>query len=407
MSNLIPLLLIISFGLATPNYFISNPAALNLSTQPRGSLRFLTINPYIANNFLSLGSYKTNFDTDPEWDSLQKITMLNDIPDNGFNLDADVLVSPFEYYSHLFSITIAGRTLASVTLPKSLFDLALFGNDLNRQYDLSNASVNAIGYADVAFGFCYPVVNFTDESDTSNFLTLKRVNIGARLHYQKGIMVTQTDSSYGYLLTTPSAILGQVKLVQSVAKFGSNCLAFDLGAAVELQKQLSAGIAVLNLNTGFNWTNEPEQMLFKIDIDSLSLQRLLDSIDMDSIIHSADTRYSIPPFKTSIPPQFLIHAAYKPIKMIVVSTYYHQYFQECKFIPDFNRALNLAIDFTPVRWFATGLSITTDLEKDFLIGNSLHFGIGGFGLNLAVSQKNGFINSAKGFDVGLYFGLNW
>ena len=427
MRKLILFLLIASATFATPNYFISNPAALNLSNQPRTSLHFLTINPSIANNFLSLGTYTTNFYTDPDWDSLQKTTMLNDIPDNGYGLNADVLVAPFEYYSHLFSITLATRVLVSGTIPKSLFDLALFGNDINRQYDLSGTAINSIGYADAAFGFCYPVINFSEESNVTNFLTLKRVNIGARLHYQKGIIMTQTDSSYGYLLTTPSAILGRVGLVQTSTSLqfdanndfdldatlksftsGPNSFALDFGATVELQKQLSAGFAILNLNTGFNWTNDPKQTVVEVNIDSLSLQRLLDVEEMDSIIH-IDTSlfHTIAPFKTSIPPQILLHVSYQPIKMVTVSTYYHQYFQKCKFIPDFTHALNLTVDYSPVRWFATGLSITTDLQKDFKIGNSLHLGIAGFGLNLFINQKNGFINSAKGFDFGLSFGLNW
>lgn len=421
------LLLLTSGIFATPNYFIANPAALNLSNQPRSGIRFLTVNPYLANNFLSLKTYKTNFYTDPDWDSLQKRTMLNDIPDNGTNLNADVLVAPFEYYSRLFSITLATRILLSGTIPKSFFDLVLFGNDINRQYDLSGASINSIGYADMAFGMCYPVFKMSEPSDINNFLSLKQVNIGARLHYQKGIFVTQTDSSYGYLLTTPSAILGKVKLVQSIGSLqfdadndldlgatvksftsGPNSFALDLGATVELQKQLSAGIAILNLNSGFNWSNSPKQTVVELDIDSLSLQRLLDVDDVDSIIH-IDTSlfHSIGPFKTAIPPQLLLHIAYQPIRMVTVSTYYHQYFQECKFIPDFIHALNLAVDFSPTRWFGTGISLTTDLEKDFLIGNTLHFGIGGFGLNLSVNQKNGFINSAKGFGAGINFGLNW
>jgi hypothetical protein len=407
MIKFTPLLLIVSFIFATPTYFISNPAALNLSNQPQGSLRFLMINPYVANNFLSLSSYKTNFYTDPDWDSIQKITMLNEIPDNGFRLDADVLVAPLEFYSHLFSITFAYHHLASSIIPKSIFDLALFGNDINRRYDLSGTTVNSIGYADGALGVCYPVINFSEATNTTNFLALKRINIGGRLHYQKGIFVTQTDSSYGYLLTTPSAILGQVKLQQTVASFGSSCFALDLGATVELQKQLSAGIAILNLNTGFNWTKDPKQYSVEVNIDSLSLQRLLDIDEMDSIIHADTSAHPISSFKTSIPPQILLHAAYQPIKMVTVSSYYHQYLQESKFIPDFSRALNFTVDFSPARFFAIGFSITTDLKNDFKIGNSLHLGIGGFGLNLSVNQKNGFINSAKGVDLGLSFGVNW
>jgi len=406
MRKLIPFLLMTSFTFATPIYFISNPAALNLSNQPRGSLRYLVINPYIANNFLSLATYKQNFYIDPDWDSIQKTEILNSIPDAGFRLDADVLVAPIEFYSHLFSISLAYRHLASGIIPKALFDLALFGNDLNRQYYLSGIDANSIGYIDGAVGVCYPVINMSENSDASNILSIKSVNVGGRLHYQKGMFVTQTDSSDGYLLTTPSAFLAEAKLFQSYA-LGANCIAFDLGATIELQKQLSAGIAILNLNAGFNWTKNPKQMSFEVAIDSLSLQRLLDINDIDSIIHAADTTYPIQPFKTSIPSQFLLHASYQPIRMLTVSTYYHQYFQESKFISDFTRAINFTVDFSPVRWFATGLSVTTDLQKDFKIGNSLHLGIAGFGLNLFVNQKNGFINSAKGFDFGLSFGLNW
>jgi hypothetical protein len=404
--SILLLLLIISYSFTSPKYFISNPASINLSNQPKISIRYLTINTSIANNSLNFSSYNNNFNIDPDWDSIQKIQILNSIPDLGFTLSTDAFAAPVEFYSRLFNVSIYGRSNGSGNLPKDLFDIALFGNDLNRQYNLVGTQVNTINYAGCAIGSSYPVIKPTEDYDVSDIWSIKQLNVGARFHYQKGIFVTQTDSSFGFVFTTPNAFLAQAKLFQSTAS-GANCFAFDVGTTVELQQPLSVGLALLNINTGFNWTKNPKQMSYEIDVDSFSVQRYQNFNNIDSFITKTDTTIPISPFKTSIPVQLLLQTRYEPMKMLAISAYYHQYFKESQFIPDFNSRLDFDIYFSPVRFFSTGISLVTDFKNDFIIGHDFRFIIKGFTFNVFVNQRNGYLGSAKGLDLGLSFAQSW
>lgn len=396
----------INISYAAPNYFSANPAELNLSTQPSHSLRYLNFNINAVNNAFTLEQINSNFAKDTIWENTQKMTILNTIPTAGFKVNLDAIAEPIEFATHLFSVSFLYHEWGSVSIPRDLFDLALFGNDLNRTYNLSDAQINALGCSDVAAAFCYPIFKQTKEADATNIWLPTVVNVGGRLHWLKGFHVTQTDSSSGSVATTPDVFLAQERLCQAIAT-GANSVAFDLGVTTELQKPLTLGIALLNINTGFNWTVKPEKRVLEVGIDSFSLQRYIDANSIDSFYYTKDTTYPIPAFKISIPAQLLIQGSYQPIDLLTISSYYHQYLSDSRFIGDFEHSWNINFYLNLCKLFTTELSFTTNLDKEFVIGNVFHFIIKHINFNLGIDQRNGFFSSAKGFGLNLNFGQNW
>lgn len=391
---------------AIPGYFLSNPASLNLLNQPHNSLRYLKIDLDMINNALTFSQINNNFVKDTQWDSIQKTTIFNAIPDEGFKVNADAAVTPIEFSSHLFSASFQYQEMISGNAPKDLLDIALFGNDLNRHYDISKVEFNRLGYFDFSLGFCYSIIKNIDNRNKKKSVSPKLLNLGAKCHWLKGRAITQTDSSFGSVMTTPDIFLGQLKLYQSTA-YGASNFAFDVGAATQLQSPVTLGIALLNLNTGFTWSNQPKQKVLEISIDSFSLQRYIETGSIDSFYLKTDSTKQRSVFKTSLPSQLLLQASYQPIKLLTLSTYYHRYSSNSRFITDFSRSLNFNLYLHLCRFFATELSFTTDLKKDFIISHNIHIFIKRFNFNLAIDQRNGYLGSAKGIGLNLNLGQNW
>jgi hypothetical protein len=389
------------------DYYYLNPAYINSPDQPKNQLRFLSMNVDFTNNSLKFSDYNTHFNTDPIWEHPQKTTILNLIPESGFQINTDLSVTPIQFYSQMFNISVYAQHFANSNLTKDIFDLALFGNELNRLYDFTQNQVNTINYLGAAVGINYPIIKNSEVSQNNLTDFLQQLNLGARLHYQKGLFVTQTDSADGFILTTPDVFLASATLLQSVAQ-NASCFAFDIGATAVLPYNLTAGIALLNLNTGFSWQN-PEHRLFDIKIDSFSTQRYLD-LDfesIDSFLTSVDSSYSIPSLKTSIPAQILLQTSYQPIQPIIISLYYHQYLKQSRFITNFAHSLYLNINYTPIHYFQTGFSVTSNLQNKIKIGHSLNFILKKYTIELFAHQYHGYFMRAKGLDCGLAFSLQF
>ncbi len=393
----------ISYGIS--NYFYTNPASLTIDGNYFYRIRYLNADLKFANNSLDLSQIYNNFIKDVEWDNIQKANLLNSIPQSGFTAVIDTIIKPIELSTRIFSVSMQYRGIVTTQAPKDLFDLVLFGNDLNRLYDISHFEFSRLEYFDFAFGVRYPLIRPPDESNSANYQLLQQLSIGGRLHWYKGKFITQTDSSSGSVATTPDVIVGQVKLFQTTAH-GGNSFALDLGAFVRLNKPITLGVALLNLNTSFTWNKDPYYRIIDASIDSLSMEHYIDTGSFDSLYSRKDTIFSIANFKTSLPAQISVQASFQPVNLLTISASFQYYLSDCQFICDFQQSWNLDFYLSLSKFFTTGVYFTTDLKKDYIIGNYFRFIRKGASLNLGIEQRNGFIKSAKGLGLKLYLDQN-
>ncbi|MEO0091293.1 MAG: DUF5723 family protein [candidate division WOR-3 bacterium] len=396
----------LGFSYTTSRFLEPNPAYWQISNKPAYSLRYLNFDINLFNNSISFSSYNRHFNKDPDWDSTQKMAILNSIPNSGLQFSGSGAVVPLAFFSPWAGISLQYHELLSAKLPRELFELILLGNEINRQYDLSNIGINELGYFDLALELSYPLINREREIELLKIPQLQSLNIGCRLHGLKGRGVITTDSAYGMLITTPDVFIAREKLLISTASGSNISYALDLGVTAQPLPSLMFGLAILNLNNGFFWSKSPKQILLKLDIDSLSVQRYLDSSDVNLFVHSEDTSYQISPFKTSMPAKILFQISYQPIDFIILSSNYYYYLSRSKFIDNIVHSIHLNSEFLIKRFFNPELTLTTDF-KNIGIGTNLRFAIKGFNFNLGVVQKNGFITKSKGLGISLNFAQNW
>ncbi|MCX8015023.1 MAG: DUF5723 family protein [candidate division WOR-3 bacterium] len=390
--------------LSALSYDYLNPAELYLYTNSENyhySLKYLNAHFDFLNNSLNLKQIINNFIDDNKWDSLQKATIFNTITSPFFSLNGNAMLMPIKFSTRLFNVSVQYQELVDVDVPKDLFDLLFWGNDLNRSYNIANISFNRIGYYDFGLGVNYPIIqDFYEESKLNN------LNVGIKVHWLKGRYVTKTDSCFGSVLTTPGVLIGEVQLFQKTAK-GGNCFAFDIGGQAQFLQAITIGLAMLNINTGFHWTSSPTYRILNVTIDSFSLQRYLDYGSIDSVYHKYDSLKSLAPFKTNLPTQILVQASYQPNWLITLKTNYHQYLSKDCFTDNFYRSLNFGICFNFIKYLASELTFTTNLKQNFAIGTNFYITIKGFNLSLLTKQLNGLFRKAKGAGVEFYFGQNW
>lgn len=399
------LLFIVSISSGTSNYFYINPASLNLDSNYFYRINYLSANIKFTNNSLNLSQIYNNFIEDVEWDNTQKANLLNSIPAAGFSAILDTIVKPVELLTRIFSASVQYRDVVVVQAPKDLFDLVLYGNDLNRQYNISDFQFDRLKYFDFAFGVCFPLIRPANESNIISSRLIQQLNIGSRFHWLKGNFITRTDSSSGSVATTPDAIIGHLKLFQTTA-YGGNNFAVDLGAITKLNKPITFGVTLLNFNTGFTWNKNTNYRIIDASIDSFSLEHYVEAGILDSLYTKKDTTFSIANFKSELPVQFLIQATYQPINLLTIATSYCHYLSECLFVCDFPHSWNLELHLNLSKSFTTAFSFTTNLHKEYIIGNYFHFIRRGIGLNLGIEQRNGYIKSAKGLGLNLYLSQN-
>lgn len=389
-----------SFGFIDYNNL--NPAPIYFNSVRTNQLRLFLTGLGFDNNFLDIADYERHFYTDPNWDILQKNEILSLIPVTGVKFSTDLLITPLQFYSRYFNIGLSAQHYANINLAKDLFDLALFGNQINHHYNFSSSHINNLNYLDASLGITYPISRLLPV----RLPLVRQLNIGARLHYQKGLFITQTDSANGYLYTTPFALVGYADLFQSMAQ-NSNCYAFDFGLSALLPFNIIISLAYLNVNTGFTWQKDLEQLQYRINIDSFSLARYLDFKSIDSFYFIADSSSPIQPFTTKLPEQFLISSKYQPIPLLELSVYYHKYQTESSFITDYAQSLTFDLVLKPCPFFYTAISLTSDLHKSYRIGHRVNLISKKFMLDLHALQSNGYLKQAKGINAGVSINRLW
>ncbi|RKY51960.1 MAG: hypothetical protein DRP89_08420, partial [Candidatus Neomarinimicrobiota bacterium] len=124
---------------------IWNPANLGLPDNPKFSMTFFSIETGVWNNSLNKGMYDKYFvngtkdqDGNIVWEQQDVEDILNHIPDDGLGLNAEVFVRTLCFSAGRFALSFGANVGSFVQLDKTLFELPLAGNELNKKYTLNN-----------------------------------------------------------------------------------------------------------------------------------------------------------------------------------------------------------------------------------------------------------------------------
>lgn len=276
-----------------------NPANLALTENPDYSLRLVSINAAVINNFFSIDLYNQYLGTDSAINDEQKIEFLNRVPINGLNLKGELNFGALDFSFRNFGFAFQRVYFGNGKIPKELIDLLLFGNQLHRKYDLSNFSFDYIIYNSFNFAFALPVLKRKNKFAT----------IGIGLKYLFGTRAEITKQALGNLYSDEYFISGELTWTRTLATGGYG-FGIDFGSTYETSKY-RFGLALLNLTPGIIWHKNLKTNVLSLSLDSFRVYRAIKTNSIDSVYQRSDTSFTIQSFRSQIPIYLTLGAGWK------------------------------------------------------------------------------------------------
>jgi hypothetical protein len=368
----------------------------NLSADPRFfekensqfAYRIFSLNAGVYNNSFTLSQY--NRFSGAFLSESTKGEILASIPSQGFRLQAGANLSGLDIVFNNFGLSIFLNGSLACRVPKDVFDLTLYGNQMNRRYEASDLKVRDIL-------FFAPSISY--------YLGIKRrLNIGGRVRYLGGIYYFETLQTQGYLITTPSFLVSEGNATYRLGRGGSG-IGFDLGIGYDFSCNLRATLALINLNSGINWTNNPECGTLNFALDSINFER----IRRGDFFQKSSQVTQTAPFRTPLPFYINVGTCYQINPILISRFLLSQSFNESEIT---RRApmFTATVEFRGfcIRQFMLPIEIGASLggKEGFGFGYSLGIIIKKFAGYFAVKDLGGLFLGAKGTTVFCTFGYN-
>ena len=410
-----------------PEAVFWNPANLALSGGPRFKWELLGVGITLVpeNNSFSVQTYNDNF-TDPthEIKGSVKDDLLADVPSDGLRFNLDVV--PFASLGIPINggvafplpggISSALTTSAAVGLegemPKDMFELMLFGNEFDRQYDIAKWDGSGWALGGLNWAGAKPWMPAQLQPHLSEF------TVGVTLKLLGGYHAEITRSDGGFISRIQGTDLEAFAITQGGGGIG---FGLDLGVAgVTKDRKTTFSVGMLNLLDTINWGIQSRQdSVFAkasslrvtrfIDPDQRSIEDVLENEDIDGDgdkdFHKQLNEES---FSRSLPAMMRIGAAHQPTSRLTVVGNYDQAFSSGFGISSTPR-ISAGAEYRLVPWFPTRFGLSVGGRGS---STGVGFAFGPFSLfhmqlelfDWAFTTRGGFLPGiAKGTAVSVMF----
>ena len=261
-----------------------NPANLALGTPGSFSVGLASVAVDMNNNAFSLARY--NEVSGAVLTEADKQELLNDIPDEGFILDANVRASALGVQSGPLALTMQGIAGGSGILDKDFFDLILMGNEIGQSFTFEDTDGEAYAVGAATLSFATPVVT----------RRTYRLSAGVNARYLHGLYDFTVEEAGGGITADMDGVRGEASASVLTSRGGSG-YAVDAGLALQLPRGWTVGLAVSNVSSRLTWDREVERRVWSARGDSLTAS----SEDMDAHITESDTTYAAAAYARTLP----------------------------------------------------------------------------------------------------------
>jgi hypothetical protein len=357
----------------------TNPAQLAVRNHPRFSYEILSLEADAGNNSFTFGQYN-RYNGAYLGDSAKQ-ELAASIPGPGFQLHTGVQATLLGFTTGECGLAVQSHTGVGASVPKDLFDLALWGNRLNREYSASSLSGDAISFCDATLAWATPLG--------------RGFALGLGLKYLRGLFVAQNIQSDGYLITTPCVINSEVLAAYRWAT-GGNGFGLDLGLAYEFSKHWHFGLSVLNLTRGITWTEGIQTGLFRASLDSFNVERIKDP-DVASVTNQLNGSSA---FRTPLPTYVNLGASYQPVPYLTLGASVLEGTANTVLSSTRPRAM-AAAEYRGLHWLPLGVDLSVGGSEGFAMGGGLGVDLKRFLLRARLANLQGIALSARGIRLAL------
>ncbi len=300
-----------------------NSARLGLE-ETHLTFNLLHLDSRVYNNSISLGKYNETVG-----DSLshsEKSDIYDNIPSSGFqligNTQACVPITSFSIGK--IGFVVKQQNAGYFNLPKDLFHLLLFGNEIEQQFDFSDADVKIVSYIE-------PKVGFGTNLHPEKLLPFYEnyyppiyggINVGyiLGLGYAKVDQITSefVVNNNGYASITNDITLKSAGIdtvggdLEFNGKINGTGFRSDISLFSPINEKLSVGLTLRNLFGKIKWDGDCKLIHTELYSDTININTWDDSLVVD-------TTYSISSFEQDIPLEMHLSASYKlaPLQIFI------------------------------------------------------------------------------------------
>lgn len=288
---------------------LANPANLGLKDNGGLNIKLFYFGASAGNNSFNLDDY--NRASGDFLDDGEKEALLRAIPSSGFRASSSLGAMLLGLAAGRMALTVDLRSAESLCIPRDLFDLVLFGNQLDRTYSLAASDMgDAWTVAATTLSYGQPVKSGI----------FKRLALGIGIKHLMGINYGKVGGEISFA-TRESGFenVGNINILSAgendfdTKKLNMNGSGFaaDLGLACQLNDHWFLGASLMNLNNGITWKNDTRKRTLNMDVNETSL--LGDSIggmlSGDEIIDRTDSLGGV--FRSRYPAAFNAGIAYE------------------------------------------------------------------------------------------------
>jgi len=372
-------------GVNAPKY---NPANLGLQGFGGLGVELVSVGASITNNSFSLTDY--NEYTGAVLTTSDKQDILDKIPAEGLSVDADVRASALTVSLGRLAFSFNGVASVDINLNKDLVNLILNGNTFADTINVTGSYSEGVSYAsfDVSYGF--PIFTRGD----------RQLAVGLTAGYLRGIAIEEIVRLEGAATTFATGFSGAGEAVLRSATNGTG-YKLDLGAALKLSKDYSAGVRFENVLSNISWNEDCEEHGYIFEFDSATVE----DFDKDLVTSDEYTK-DIPGFSTFLPAIMNVGLGNTTGRFLWAL----DWTQGFKRAPGSSTKPRLAagveyslVGFLPLR---TGFMTGGDRSSNFSFGGGLRFL--GYYLDLAiVTGGSASVYSTKGANVSVSTGIQF
>jgi len=387
-----------------------NPANLGLDNNPRLNLNFgfIPLVPFPAlqfsTNTISRSLLNNYFFTGGYLDDDAKDELLSYFPDSGLKINPLVQMHFLNFSIKSWAFTLGAEVTGKVVAPKSLFRLALFGNEFGKPIDLSNTDLDlqSVITLGIAHGWEIRTIPFID-LNLNNYVDQIAVGVAAKL--LAGIGYTGFDDLNAKVTTYKDKLVldGDVEGRYGLGGFG---LAVDVGAAAIINQKMRANLALNNIIGFLKWgiveAGKAEYSLHA-EIPSSDYGRI-DEIMEQSV--TKDTSYTITGITSNYPAYMIIGFEYRVLSNLQLYANFRQSFSN-DLASSVTPAISIAAEYLPLSWLPVRFGIGIGGSDRFKWGIGTGFNFNRYRLDWGFSQIGGFFNHSTGlafcFDQSIIF----
>jgi hypothetical protein len=353
-------------------------------------MELLSFGVLVGNNTLSRNDYQRLLTGDNEfWDATDKEEILSEVPGSALRGYMSGNFTGVALSVNRFALNIYAAGASRIAVPKEFLRLALYGNELNKEYSFDDTEGEAWGAMsfDFSLGKSLPWELFDQFA------------VGATFRYMYGLGYAGIDEADGGVTVTETGATGYGYFEFGYGTKGDG-VGLDIAASALWNEQWEFGITLGNLVSTMKWDLDSTNVYgFDITNGEVDIDSLDDEEYLDRLFDQVDTTYTGTSANSRLPFYIQLNAAYQVNEKLTAIAEFQQGFSRGPGVSTIPR-LSVAGEYRPLPWLP--------LRSGMAVGGSFTFEWGaGFGLDFHAYQFDfgiiglkGVFGSSHGIGVG-------